>query len=613
MTENPTAEPAWIRASQDDFAGIDFEAPIRASNKADSRELSDAFEKAAQQNPGTKQENVFGFLAALTGMHFKPDDKSDPFGPMFVLENRRSAIPSDFRSRIDILTGLAERAEHPTLRSILSDMSWLLDRSKATLGTKAIESYVTIVRQVDDGRLTFSHVENAPALSNRAKKLVQRALQIARATDWNSAASLSARTLVVELRARAADHKNILALQWFSDLDLQFGITESEKVAEEIEKSILLFDLKGSEAADLWRIAARGYRYARKKEDEDRCKVEAAKCLAAEAERVFELQNSAMIASSVLSDAISELHGVSGQRDYRTKLSHRLIDIQSRLNEEMGTFSHEMDIRDLAQETEKAVEKLSLKEMFFYLVALAKSPLPEELRQEARKSIEEHPLASLFGATYHDSEGKVIHRTTGAGIGEDDEFAIRNQISQADSIRRHLIVSSQIDVVRRAIVKNAYVSDDTVTSLLRYSPFIPKDVLFTFSRGVCRFIQGDFASALYILTPLLENSLRYVLKNHGHNVTIFDDATQTQQDRTISNLFLQMRNELNQIFSEAIVQDLERVFLQKPGPYLRHSIAHGLLHDGDPFGPDAIYGCWLILKLSLAPLFKHRDKIPDLA
>jgi hypothetical protein len=119
-----------------------------------------------------------------------------------------------------------------------------------------------------------------------------------------------------------------------------------------------------------------------------------------------------------------------------------------------------------------------------------------------------------------------------------------------------------------------------------------------------RFFQGDFVSATYILTPLLENSLRHVLKSNGHDLTIFD-ATRTQQDRTISSLF--ERTELDSILTPAITADIERVFLTKPGLYLRHALAHGLLHDGDPYSADAIYACWLILRLCLLPLFQHRE------
>lgn len=107
----------------------------------------------------------------------------------------------------------------------------------------------------------------------------------------------------------------------------------------------------------------------------------------------------------------------------------------------------------------------------------------------------------------------------------------------------------------------------------------------------------------------MENSLRYALKQAGHDVTVFDDSTQTQRDRTISQLYEQMRSELDQIFTSAITTDIENVFLTKPGPGIRHSLAHGLLHDGDPYGADAVYGCWLIFRICLLPLFPHQAAI----
>ena len=159
------------------------------------------------------------------------------------------------------------------------------------------------------------------------------------------------------------------------------------------------------------------------------------------------------------------------------------------------------------------------------------------------------------------------------------------------------------------IATDHYLSDEAFVTLLLYSAFVPKDTVATYGRGFLRFFQGDFTSGLYILTPLLENSLRHVLKSHGHDVTSFDDSTMTQQDRTISVLFEQMRQELNSIFGLAITTDIENVFLRKPGPYLRHSLAHGLLPDGAPYGADAIYGCWLLFHLCMLPLFPIRTQL----
>ncbi len=137
-----------------------------------------------------------------------------------------------------------------------------------------------------------------------------------------------------------------------------------------------------------------------------------------------------------------------------------------------------------------------------------------------------------------------------------------------------------------------FLPEDLLASLLQQSPFVPPELVATFSRAFLRFFQGDFASAIYILTPLLENSLRHLLKAYGHDVTTFDDATQTQQSLTITQLFGQMREELDAAFTKPITTDIENVFLNRPGPHLRHDIAHGLVHDGMPYGPDAIYG-WL--------------------
>jgi hypothetical protein len=276
----------------------------------------------------------------------------------------------------------------------------------------------------------------------------------------------------------------------------------------------------------------------------------------------------------------------------------------------MSLFSKEIDLREIAERIEKGIEKLGLIDQLLVLTDLVRSPSPDGLVKEATKTIQEYPLSSLFGASHHDSEGKVVHRTEEGAFGDSGaDPAVRQQIAQNESIRRRLIAFGEIEVARRTINEQHYLSDDVFASLLQYSPFVPNDLLATFSRGFSRFFRGDFISATYILIPLLENSLRHILKLNGHDVTIFDDATQTQQDRTISSLFEQMRPELDVIYTHAITTDIDNVFLTRPGPCLRHSVAHGLLRDGDPYGPDAIYGCTLIMRLCLVPLFRHRDTL----
>jgi len=610
--------PPWLRATMADVKTVDFEAPITGSVTADCDELADRFRSLLQpQEEGVELTDdptarVFNLLSSLLGMHFKPEQKNEPFGPMVTFaDGRRSAIPEDFRkAHVDVLAYMADRAMNPVLRARLCDISWLLDRKRGVLGTRAISSYVEIVRKSDAGELKWRFPEENEdgGLQHEAPTHLRRALQIGRSIGWDKAETVAARLLVAELRKRANGAGTSVPVHWFSRLDLDFGVSDPAEVAAGIDD--ILKALQGHEnmhaLADLWRLAARGYHLAKKDDDAYRCKAAAAECLVAEAENT----HSALVASHHLSAAIAELHGIPGKKERRTELRHRLIDVQAGISEEMSVFSREVDLREIVENVEKEIKKHGLLDKLLAFATLAHSPDPDDLVREAIASIREHPLASLLGASHLDREGKVVHRTEGGLFGETgNDSVVRAQITQSEGIRRRLIAFGQIDPARRAIMDEHYLSDDVFASLLQYSPFVPADLLDTFARGFAQFFRGDFVSATYILTPLLENSLRHVLKAHGHDVTIFDDASQTQQDRTISSLFEQMRAELDGIFTKAITADVENVFLTKPGPYLRHSLAHGLLHDGDPYGPDAIYGCWLIIRLCLIPLMPIRDRL----
>ncbi len=73
----------------------------------------------------------------------------------------------------------------------------------------------------------------------------------------------------------------------------------------------------------------------------------------------------------------------------------------------------------------------TLRDKLFAFAALARSPDPAALVQEARDVIRKHPLSSLFGSSHHDREGKVVHRSEGAGFGDgDDGSAIERQLAQ---------------------------------------------------------------------------------------------------------------------------------------------------------------------------------------
>lgn len=612
----PQGSPVWLRASLTDLVGLDIEAPIVGSQSADSDELGQQFRAAINSavptDPETPAARVFSMLAAVMGMHLKAREPNEPFGPMVVwADGRRSAAPVDFRGEpLDVLAKIATHAKHPVLRARLADICWLLDRKRVQLGAAAIFAYVEIVKKVDAGELKFRFDSEKGALKHETSDLLRRALSIARGRGIDPSAGAAARDLVADLRKRSLEQRSPIPVLWFSHLDLDFGVSEPAEIGSSVESLIpgLASDTDGHTIVNLWRLASRAFHLGKKDSDQHRSQGEAAEQLA----RMAEQQPLAMLAASMLSEAIAELHGVPGKKERRKELRHRLVDVQAGIADEMSPFTIPINLEEIVKLVQQEIQqRLSLRDKLFVFAALEWSPDPAQLTDTAAKSIREHPLASLFAATHHDGEGKVVHRSEGAGFGDgENASAIERQIAEDERVRRHVVAAGKIETARLAIAAEHYLLDDVFVSLLLYSAFVPRDAVATYSRGFLRFFQGDFVSGLYILTPLIENSLRHVLKSHGHDVTNFDDATMTQQDRTISVLFEQMRPELDSIFGHSITTDIENVFLKKSGPHLRHSLAHGLLPDGAAYGADAIYGCWLVFHLCMLPLFPVRTQLP---
>ena len=414
-SEAPTGPP-WLRASLTDLNDLDFEAPVADSASADSAELGDLF-RAAVDSLGqqaaaadTPASRVFGMLAAVMGMHFKPKEPNEPFGAMAVFaDGRRSAIPADFRgSPVDVLAQMAERAKHPVLRARLADTCWLLDRKRGRLAGVAVAAYVEIVKLVDAGTLRFRFDKDYGALKYEARDLLRRALLIGRATGFDKAGASAARDTVAELRMRSLEKRVPIPALWFGHLDLDFSISEPAEVGKGVESRIgaLLAGADPHTVVDLWRLAARSYHHAKNDEDKYRCQSAAAEQVVIMAD-----QPSEMLASHMLSEAIAELHGVPGKKDRRKELRHRLIDVQAGISDEMSGFSYPTDLEELVKHVEQQMQLPSLRDQLFVFAALTRSPDPAQLADDAAKSIREHPLSSLFGASHHDREGKVIHRT----------------------------------------------------------------------------------------------------------------------------------------------------------------------------------------------------------
>lgn len=595
----------------EDFA-IGCEVPIADSRKVNvlcHGQLYENASKTAEADGDITASKVYGLLAAVMQIHFKPNDKAEPYGPMLVANGRRSLIPSDLRgAQSDVFAAVAPRILNPGLRARLADIAWLNNRKQVAMAQLAISSYSLAVQDVALGKAEL-FFDDAKATSHEGAEMLRRACQIANMTGWKEPEASTLKSLLASLGESAFSEHDARGFLNIGELDADYRISDLKEMAKRAEVLAQSTDLDPDTARNLWELAARAHRQSGSEADCNRCLTSAAECYVRMAEAAG---LKGMSASSWLMDAIKALRSIPGTKDRRAVLEAKLREAQSSIVDEMGTVSTQIDIRDLVDHARKAVGDLTLAQALFEFASLERSPAPEKLREEAIILSNESPLSSIIPMSLHDDDGKLVAKSPGLGgsRGDEDECAMRHLIARGEGFRRQIATSGMIEPARRTIMAQHPLEERDLLPLAEFSPFVPPGYEHLFAMGFARFFGGEYISALHILVPQIENSLRYVLKHAAINTSSLQ-SDMTQENRTLSVMLSKDRAALERIFGAEIVFEVENLFDFEGGPSLRHQLAHGLLSADACYSHDAIYACWFIFRLCCLPLFRHWQQVAD--
>ena len=619
MTENQTQDSHEDGPNQgiaivtrEDFVAAGLEAPIRDSSKVDCSSLADLYHTASAQHAESGNEiaaRVFRLVANVARMHFKPEDRAEPYGPVRVLvDGSRSMVPADLRGdQSDVFAAIAAGIQNPGLRARLSDVAWHNNRKLPDMAQLAIAAYCDAVEAVLEGKAElFPHKRTAS--SRGTAKMLHRACQIARTTGWKDPESARLKTLVSTTTLDAFNRKDHRGFQDTAELLLNFRIDEPADLAKHAETLVTTNSPDAFTSRELWELAARAYRQSGNDAERDRCLVSAAECLVALA--VGE-GGRGMVAASHLMDAIEALRRIPNTAERRQQLEPRLREAQASIRDEMGIISTPVDLTDLVEAARESVGGLSLAQAFAVFAQLDSSPEPAALQEEVQKQAEETVLASLIPMSIVDNEGKVVSKSPAlVGDGEDDAHSIHHSVARNEALRRQLTASGLIDPARRLIQEDHPLDQRDFLPLVAMSPFVPADRASLFSLAFARFFGGDFISALHILVPQIENSLRYILKQAGKEPSAIR-SDMTQENRNLSVMLTKDRESLEEVFGSAIVYEIENLFDFRGGPALRHQLAHGLVSGDECYGTDAIYASWFIFRLCCLPVLDHWDNLTE--
>jgi len=120
-----------------------------------------------------------------------------------------------------------------------------------------------------------------------------------------------------------------------------------------------------------------------------------------------------------------------------------------------------------------------------------------------------------------------------------------------------------------------------------------------FIRGIHAGFHGDFLLSTHLLTPQIENSLRYVLESRGVDVSNLN-SDGTQPVKLLGTLLGML--DTTKILGQSLCFELRGCLIAKTGYDFRNHVAHGFVSEAECYSIPAIIVWWLIVRICSIPI-----------
>jgi len=599
--------PLYEQVSLADFAAVDLNALTGGMQRLDRYALVDLLWpkiKEAVDAGDAVTERVCRLVSALVGLHLRVESEGDPFGLQWQNDTRRTALPHDFRGmQSEVLADLAPTLLHPTLRARFADIAYETGVRRA--GRTAVEAYCEVAR-----RLAHNSVElQFPDIGTRAMdsvKPLERCFMInARIAKRGTLVEPIAETLKLAFD-NAVMERAYFPLAQLGRRLLQYKLIPADEVAATaagLAASALPGDYNMA-VKECWNLAADAYSRAGDEDASREASVKAIEQTLAMAETVA--QSSAK--AHWVKQALREFRGLGDARDRVAEMRRRLRELQDMALDEFAGIPVPLDgIEEVRDRTFDQFKELGLSDALRSMVGFSKPDDVEKLKAIVLQQARDFPLSNLFASSYSDSEGREVAR--GPSLDFDDspseawykEHGIRHM-----QIVRRFRVHGNIEPARRAVLERFSINEQHIMPIVQMSSFVPDGHHHIFMLGFARLWQGDYVTAGHLLLPQIENSLRHILQMAGRDsAKIEEDGL--EGDRPLNILRGHYRADLEAILGADMVWELDSLLNFRPGPALRHELAHGKMNWSAFFTDEAVSACWLVYLLTVAPILRYWD------
>lgn len=551
-------------------------------------------------------------VADACSMMLKPKSANEPFGPLTVFSDQRSAIASDFSPEdIAMFTAVAAEIELPLVRARLSDIVWLCGSPRdANFARTAIDAYravpLTTESWAQDARDCW---ERAIALCLQLRAGADQRL------DEIETALLSIFDASIGTNGLFA--LSVSRLLFENNLGRSRGRETADRLADrgkELEETNI-YEARGYlEAAALW------YGRLTEKELQADMTCAVAETWAKEAQsRASANQPSNMVAASFYEKAIQTLRRVPRALRATRGVDERLTGLYSLLEQagkaslgEMGVISSgPMDITEIVEAAQASVRGKDLSNALLALCNIHCGARKTKLKEFAERMLREHPLQALFASTHLSRDGRVVAKRPGFGFGSVDSAEYKATL-WAEMVKHYsmeigLIAQGQLLPALDVLSLEHRVREADLEYMVRNSPIVPADRTSLFAKGLFAGFERDLVSALHLLVPQVEHLVRWHLKSAGVKTTTLSlEGIETENGlSTLVDL-----PEVASIFGEDLAFEFKALFCDSFGPNLRNEVAHGLLDASSCQTAQTFYAWWLVLRMAFNTFWNAAHKTP---
>lgn len=583
----------WELITPEAIASVELDKLFEAESERDCSSyglaVAPLLKDEGRWNPA--QLEALRFAGAVMSMMLRPEEPSEPYGPMYVIGAERSAIPADFpREGLLALRPWAAGLVDAELRARFLDVIWVQGKSfDAAQG--AVGAYIESARRLE--------VQNSPMCEQRVERALRLAASLGRGgmalreTVLNEAQSMT-------LRQRD-DARPYLALRLVRLL-LEFGHGDAAQLARVAHEAAELAEAAGDfwRARDYHQATADCFEAAKDSASQAAALRRSAEALVKEAEAAIgQPGRGALAASGILAQALDAMRKAPGGKPRAEELHQRLLDLQSAAVSEMRPISTQMDSTALVERALGAVRGKSLRDAVVELCRMAGPPSLQQLRKQVEDQARIAVLGSLVHSDIVNSRGRVVAKAPPLTHGATDpnDPGLRVRMFQVASRQRSIGVQAMLNPARIEIAATHNPSRHDVVDLIRHSPWVPPGHLESVARALVAGFHGDMIVASHLVPPQFEALVRHVVESAGASTSKFD-AQGLQPEKSLNALL--ETDEARKAFGEAGLFELQGLFVDQLGANLRNEMAHGLRDDNGVFDGDVLYAWWLLLRYCVA-------------